>query len=136
MQRNVDEIPRQYKQAENNNFPEVPLKGGNSNNGLRTGSRFPPGLFTIRPNRELRYLPSVPAITSARPDFETHANIRTPTFSSPREPRGDVNRQISFSYAHSCSSNGRGKIRDTEMHNGNEDGKKVGKYSSRFEEKN
>lgn len=25
MQRNVDEIPRQYKQAENNNFPEVPL---------------------------------------------------------------------------------------------------------------
>lgn len=79
MQRNVDEIPRQYKQAENNNFPEVPLKGGNSNNGLRTGSRFPPGLFTIRPNRELRYLPSVPAITSARPDFETHANIPTPT---------------------------------------------------------
>lgn len=83
MQRNVDEIPRQYKQAENNNFPEVPLKGGNSNNGLRTGSRFPaPGLF--RSGRELRYEPT----DNIKPHFETHANIRTPTpFPSPREER-------------------------------------------------
>lgn len=65
----------------------------NSNNGLRTGSRFPaPGLF--RSGRKLRYPPT----DNIKPHFETHANIRTPTpFLLPE--RRDVNRQISFSYA-------------------------------------
>lgn len=119
MQRNVDEIPRQYKQAENNNFPEVPLKGGKSNNGLRTGSRFPPGLFTILAATPLP-TPSVPAITSARLRNARKYSNADP-FSPPRERRRKQANQFlvrRVTSAHSSSSNGRGrgKIRETEMH--------------------
>lgn len=98
----------------------------NSNNGLRTGSRFPaPGLF--RSGRELRYQPT----DNIKPHFETHANIRTPTpFPSPREERRKQANQFSRTPRHSRAflflerKGKNSRYRNALRNNGDEDGRK------------
>lgn len=98
----------------------------NSNNGLRTGSRFPaPGLF--RSGRELRYQPT----DNIKPHFETHTNIRTPTpFPSPREERRKQANQFSRTPRHSRAflflerKGKNSRYRNALRNNGDEDGRK------------